>query len=297
MLQRALLLCFLLVTTTSLSVVVYAAVPVDGVLSVAHTETTAYLAIGVDIPEGQALSAVHWVNNDETSQPTIRVVPSSASGLPDVSASWVGIDQPTWSSLDWMEASLVGTATSSTGSCFALFEYPAYNETEDVGVGGGCGIAYRYGGDAYSALISHDGETWVGIHPSVQVLFEADFVPAGGATVLEGGSAKRAPDEDVKPEIGMAAQSATLGHAYPNPFNPSTNLVFRLAQESDVALAIYDARGRLVRSLRSDRYPAGEYRVQWSGRNSSGQVVASGIYFARLVAAGDVQVQRLVLMK
>ncbi len=89
-----------------------------------------------------------------------------------------------------------------------------------------------------------------------------------------------------------------LGDNYPNPFNPSTTIPLRLAQAGSVDLSIYSADGRLVRRLHAGSLPAGEHRIVWDGRNGKGSSVASGVYVARLSAAGGaVASRRMVLMK
>lgn len=72
----------------------------------------------------------------------------------------------------------------------------------------------------------------------------------------------------------------------PNPFNPSTRLRFALTDEATVTLAVYDARGRLVRGLGARTWPAGEHAVAWDGRDEAGRGAASGVYYVRLVADG-----------
>ena len=69
----------------------------------------------------------------------------------------------------------------------------------------------------------------------------------------------------------------------PNPFNPSTRLRFALERAGTVALAVYDARGRLVRDLGAQAWPAGEHAVTWNGRDEAGRAAASGVYYVRLV--------------
>jgi hypothetical protein len=49
---------------------------------------------------------------------------------------------------------------------------------------------------------------------------------------------------------GNAKRTAhTLLQNYPNPFNPETWIPFELANESDVILRIYDAKGSMVREI------------------------------------------------
>jgi hypothetical protein len=85
--------------------------------------------------------------------------------------------------------------------------------------------------------------------------------------------------------------------AAPNPFNPTTQIAFRLVAAGDVSLVIYDARGARVKTLAQGRYEAGAHVVRWNGRTQAGHAAASGIYFAEL-RAGTVRArQRLVLLK
>ncbi len=94
-----------------------------------------------------------------------------------------------------------------------------------------------------------------------------------------------------------SASVVTLGPAAPNPFNPSTTISFTVHSDTDVALTVHDTRGRLVRTLASGRYPAGNHRVYWDGTGSRGRVLASGVYFSRLVAENFTLTRKLVLLK
>jgi hypothetical protein len=84
----------------------------------------------------------------------------------------------------------------------------------------------------------------------------------------------------------------------PNPFNPTTTIHFDLAREGHVTLRVYDVGGRLVRTLVDERMSAGfDHRVVWSGLDEAGSPVASGIYFARLVAGEVTATRKLVMLK
>jgi hypothetical protein len=93
------------------------------------------------------------------------------------------------------------------------------------------------------------------------------------------------------------AAGALRATASPNPFNPTTRIAFELPRDADVSLEIYSADGTLVRRLVSGAYPAGSHGVTWSGRDDAGIEVASGIYFYRLRALGDVVTKKMVLIK
>jgi serine protease len=69
---------------------------------------------------------------------------------------------------------------------------------------------------------------------------------------------------------------------FPNPFNPRTTIAWRRAPSGRLRLAIYDLRGRLVRSLLEEATPGGAGQLVWDGTDDAGRAVASGAYIARL---------------
>lgn len=93
------------------------------------------------------------------------------------------------------------------------------------------------------------------------------------------------------------ARATAITAAYPNPFNPSTTVAFTLAAAGRAELALYDAAGRRVRTLAGGDLVAGEHVAVWDGQTESGSRAPSGVYFARLTAAGASSVQKLVLVK
>ena len=88
-----------------------------------------------------------------------------------------------------------------------------------------------------------------------------------------------------------------LDRAFPNPFNPATKISFAVPRTGEVELAVYDIGGRRVATLVRGSLPAGRHEVTWQGRNDQGGVVASGVYFARLVYDGEVQTTKMTLAK
>ena len=90
---------------------------------------------------------------------------------------------------------------------------------------------------------------------------------------------------------------------YPNPFNPETWIPYRLAEDADVSLTIYDTSGALVRSIDIGHQTAAVYEtrakaIYWDGRNQFGEQVASGLYFYHLSAGDDFSgTRRMVILK
>jgi hypothetical protein len=71
---------------------------------------------------------------------------------------------------------------------------------------------------------------------------------------------------------------------YPNPFNAGTQIAFRLAEASEVTLALFNIQGECTATLAAAKMPAGFHSVQWNGTGDRGGAAASGLYFAVLTA-------------
>ncbi|GEM_PF-1170532 len=71
--------------------------------------------------------------------------------------------------------------------------------------------------------------------------------------------------------------------AYPNPFNPSTNLHYQLADQAHVILTVHDLLGREIIKLIDSDHPAGYFNIQWNGIDASGNSVSAGMYLYRFV--------------
>ena len=89
---------------------------------------------------------------------------------------------------------------------------------------------------------------------------------------------------------------------YPNPFNPETWIPYHLAHAADVQITIYDTKGVVVRRLKLGHQPVGIYQERsraayWNGRNTSGEWVASGVYFYQLRAGDYTALRRMVVVK
>ena len=106
----------------------------------------------------------------------------------------------------------------------------------------------------------------------------------------------------VSPTAVAAVEETTptafaLNQNYPNPFNAATTIAFQLATPAAVELDIYDALGQKVRTLVAQELAAGRYRAQWTGRDATGHMVASGPYFYRLRAGTFLDIKQLTLLK
>ena len=91
---------------------------------------------------------------------------------------------------------------------------------------------------------------------------------------------------------GNIPKTVLLSQNYPNPFNSGTNIAFNLKVNSEVNLSVYNITGQKVAELANGKFDAGTHVVNWNAANE-----ATGIYFYRLQANGEVRTNRMVLMK
>ncbi len=88
-----------------------------------------------------------------------------------------------------------------------------------------------------------------------------------------------------------------LAQNHPNPFNPRTTVAFTLETAGSVSLRIYDASGRLVRTLIDGHRGGGNQTVIWNGLDDGGRLVGDGVYLYRLDAAGVSETRKMVLVR
>ena len=89
---------------------------------------------------------------------------------------------------------------------------------------------------------------------------------------------------------------------YPNPFNPETWIPYQLSESVTVDITIYSADGQLVQRFSFGDQPAGRYESRsraayWDGRNETGELVASGLYFYTLTAGKFSETRKMLIRK
>jgi len=83
----------------------------------------------------------------------------------------------------------------------------------------------------------------------------------------------------------------------PNPATTTCRLTFRLPAAGEARVAIFDARGSLVRSLADGPWSAGEHHLDWDTRNGAGQPVPAGLYMVRIVTLNGVRTQKVMVRR
>jgi len=97
--------------------------------------------------------------------------------------------------------------------------------------------------------------------------------------------------------VDHLSKTFQLYQNYPNPFNPSTTIRYSVPAASRVELKIYNTLGQLVTELVDAYQTTGEYSAVWDGKDSNGNLLASGIYFYRIQMGEFSAVRKMTYLK
>ena len=102
---------------------------------------------------------------------------------------------------------------------------------------------------------------------------------------------------DISTALGIEKDNITpdrfaLMPAYPNPFNPVSNISFSIDMPSNIQLEIFDTKGRLVDVIAKGFFQSGPHSVDWNASSH-----ASGIYFVQLVKGNKRLTQKVMFVK
>lgn len=111
--------------------------------------------------------------------------------------------------------------------------------------------------------------------------------------------------EIARVEVGapdVTAASQLRLHVEPNPVRDRTRIAFRITAPltfgaRPATLAVFDARGRLVRTLPHAAVPGGAGFVEWDGTDRAARRVAAGVYLVRLDWGGLHATERVVVVR
>ena len=87
-------------------------------------------------------------------------------------------------------------------------------------------------------------------------------------------------------------RSFQLFQNFPNPFNPTTKIEFRIADFGFTNLRVFDILGREVATLVNEGKPAGGYEVEFNASRLS-----SGVYIYQLIAKNYISTRKMLLLK
>ena len=93
-------------------------------------------------------------------------------------------------------------------------------------------------------------------------------------------------DEKIKIE------NYSLSQNFPNPFNPTTTIIYKLKENNFTSLKVYDIFGKEISILINEKQSAGNYKIEFNATN-----FASGIYFYKLCSGNFIQTKKMMVVK
>lgn len=134
---------------------------------------------------------------------------------------------------------------------------------------------------------------------------------AAGSDLIDAGTDVGIPYKGMGPDLGAFESDPPMGIAhdapapsgfrivsnYPNPFNPSTTILYDIPERGTVTVTIVDLLGRVVRTFDRVHDAPGSYQASWNGTDERGTPVASGVYFAALEFGELRAIARLQLLR
>ena len=160
---------------------------------------------------------------------------------------------------------------------------------------------------AVQMTLSHGKEFQIDLTDNALV---ADYNTQGNTTTLivvaPDGSSLFTTNGDFTIESVLAAANAdsymdtkvivpndfAISAAYPNPFNPTTQMTLALHTQADVSVKVFNMAGQLVDVIAEGQMDRGSYSLTWDGTN-----VSSGVYFVKTEVGSVVQNQKIMLIK
>lgn len=184
-------------------------------------------------------------------------------------------------------ASILNVLYANTGSGVGFWQY-----FKDIRTGTATTSAYGY------KMQEVKGDNWIPNWPLPEM---KDMQYTNAALKTAGTDGKPVGDPgwftggytDVKTVKTEMPSGFALFDAYPNPFNPSTNIKFNLAQNGKVSLKIYNVMGQLVKTVLDNvEKTSGQFEVKVNLEKCS-----SGIYFYTLTQGSMTATKKMILTK
>ena len=91
-------------------------------------------------------------------------------------------------------------------------------------------------------------------------------------------------------ENSQLLSDASIGAAYPNPFNPGAKLPLQLDQGSNVLITLHDIYGRKCQEIVSRYFASGDYQIPINASNLS-----SGIYILNITTENSYKIKKIIV--
>ena len=90
----------------------------------------------------------------------------------------------------------------------------------------------------------------------------------------------------------MTVTEFSLGHAYPNPFNPTTTVSLSVPEAGHVSVKVYNLMGQVVGVLMDGMVKSDVYSLTFDGADLS-----SGVYMIKAETGSQITTQKIMMVK
>jgi hypothetical protein len=97
--------------------------------------------------------------------------------------------------------------------------------------------------------------------------------------------------------VNSPQSSAMVVRNAPNPMTTSTVFEYTVAGDQNVNLSIYDATGRLVKTIFNELQTSGKHYYNWIGDDANGNSLGGGVYFYTLNSGAESVKGKLIIVR
>ena len=84
---------------------------------------------------------------------------------------------------------------------------------------------------------------------------------------------------------------------FPNPFNPETQIMYAVPEESHVSIDVFNVAGKRINTLVNTNMDSGYHTVVWDGTDTYGTSLPGGLYLCRIQAGTYEKIIRMLFVK
>jgi hypothetical protein len=136
------------------------------------------------------------------------------------------------------------------------------------------------------------------VFPEITYFYWLESIDLNGETQVYGPVSVDIPNNDEDQQIPDLPSFYGLHQNFPNPFNPTTHIAFKLLEDSIGKLEIFNVKGQYITTLFEGNIAADEVNIfEWDGKDAKGTNVSSGIYLYKLISGNNSQIKKMLMLK
>jgi subtilisin family serine protease len=212
-----------------------------------------------------------------------------------------------------------GTAKIASGKESEAIFCVQNNRLISSSTGNIAGYQFKIGGDIKNLDISSDYPLEIITRRvAIDTLFvlawcqDKNYIPEGNCPILSFSENRELTFKDLivadiygrrvnarfgKPGELLVPDEFSLAQNFPNPFNSTTIIKYTIPKTADVHISIYNLIGQRVYQSELKNLQPGYYEFTWDGKDNSGHLISSGLYFYQLKAGTFIKTKKMMLVK